>query len=396
MEVYRRPGPTPDLPPNRIADAPVAAAPSITAEDDVKNAPTTGGTPLTRRSVTKRRTAALTAIAAATALLLSACSAGSGGGTPTQGENDSLGTASIQLSWLKNQQFAGAYVADDKGYFTDAGFDSVELTAGGSSATSAEAAVTSGQALLGISAPLITAPAIESGAEVKIVGTLYQKNPFAVVSSAKAPLTSAKELAGKTIAVSDSNTLVWNAFLAANKLSASDVTTVPLSDTSMLTTGQVDGYLGYSTTGAAALTESGFDAEEFLLADEGLPLIGESLVASTDAIANNRAGVEGLLTALIRGWQGALDDPKLAVDLTVDTYGKDQQYDRDSIALSVDRQAELISTDETKQNGLLTISDELQQSTVDSLALADIDISTDELFDLSLLEDVYAANPELR
>ncbi|MGO2658261.1 ABC transporter substrate-binding protein [Mycetocola reblochoni] len=361
---------------------------------------TTGGTPPTRRrSVSpRRRTAALSAFAAATALLLSACSTGSGAGTDTatEGAAGSLGTAAIQLSWLKNQQFAGAYVADDKGYFTDAGFESVELIAGGSSATSAEAAVTSGQALLGISAPLITAPAIESGAEVKIVGALYQKNPFAIVSSAEAPLTGADDLAGTTIAVSDSNTLVWNAFLAANDLSADDVTTVPLSDTSMLTTGQVDGYLGYSTTGAAALTASGFDADEFLLADAGLPLIGESIVASQDAIDNNRAGVEGLLEGLVRGWNDAIADPELAVDLTVDVYGKDQQYDRDSIALSVDRQAELISTDETEKNGLLTVSPELAQSTVDSLALAGIDISTDELFDFTLLDDVFEANPELR
>ncbi|WP_261165677.1 ABC transporter substrate-binding protein [Microbacterium sp. Marseille-Q6965] len=349
-------------------------------------------TSLTRSPRGARRLGAV-ALAAALAAALSGCAADAA----TSGSDaDGFGTAEIQLSWLKNQQFAGTYFADADGFFTDAGFDSVTLTAGGSGATSAEAAVTTGKALIGISAPLITAPAIAQGAEAKIVGTLYQRNPFSVVSSADAPLTSAADLVGKTIAVSDSNTLVWGAFLAANDLSDADVTTVPLSDTSMLTTGQVDGYLGYTTSGAAALTTSGFPAVEFLLADEGLPMLGESLIASQDAIDNDRERVVALLTALVRGWNAALEDPERAVELTVDVYGADQEYDPAAIALAVEAQTPLIVTDETEQNGILTISEELQQATVDSLALADIDIAADDLFDLSLLEDVYEENPDLR
>ena len=348
-------------------------------------------TSLTRSSRAARRLGAV-ALAASLAATVSGCAADAA----PSGDADGFGTAEIQLSWLKNQQFAGTYFADADGFFADAGFDAVTLTAGGSGATSAEAAVTTGKALVGISAPLITAPAIAQGAEAKIVGTLYQRNPFSVVSSADAPLTSAADLVGKTIAVSDSNTLVWGAFLAANDLGQDDVTTVPLSDTSMLTTGQVDGYLGYTTSGSAALTASGFPAVEFLLADEGLPMLGESLIASQDAIDNDRERLVAMLTALVRGWNAAIDDPERAVELTVDEYGADQEYDPEAIALAVAAQEPLIVTEETEENGLLTISEELQQATVDSLALADIDIEAADLFDLSLLEDVYEENPDLR
>lgn len=347
---------------------------------------------VTTTSRGRRRFAAVAAAAATIALALTACS--SSGGSASS--SDGLGDADIQLSWLKNQQFAGEYFADADGYFTDEGFDSVTLTAGGSGATSAEAAVTTGKSLIGISAPLITAPAIQQGADVRIIGTLYQVNPFAIVSAADAPLERAADLDGKTIAVSDSNTLVWNAFLAANGLDDSAVTTVPLSDTSMLTTGQVDGYLGYSTSGADALTASGFDAVEFLLADEGLPMIGESIVASKDSIDNDRDALVAIMTALVKGWSASLDDPERTVDLVVDDYGKDQEYDRDAITLAVSKQNELISTDETDANGILTVSDDLQQGTVDSLALADIDIAAADLFDMSILDDVYEENPDLR
>lgn len=340
-----------------------------------------------------RRFATATAAAAALALALTACSPG---GDDAAASGDGLGTADIQLSWLKNQQFVGEYFAEEDGYFADAGFDEVTLTAGGSGATSAEAAVTTGKSLVGISAPLITAPAIQQGADVKIIGTLFQVNPFSVVSPSDAPLTSAADLEGTTIAVSDSNTLVWNAFLAANDLDDGSVKTVPLSDTSMLTTGQVDGYLGYSTAGADALTASGFDAVEFLLADEGLPMIGESLVASQEAIDEDSDALVGIMTALVRGWQAALDDPERSVDLVLNDYGKDQQYDADAIELAVDKQIDLISTDETDEIGILTVSDDLQEATVASLALADVDISAADLFDSSILDEVYEENPDLR
>jgi len=339
-----------------------------------------------------RRIAAVTA-AAALAFGLTACSASGDGDSSSA---DGLGTADIQLSWLKNQQFAGEYFADADGYFTDAGFDEVTLTAGGSGATSAEAAVTTGKSLVGISAPLITAPAIAQGADVKIIGTLFQVNPFSVVSPADEPLETADDLDGATIAVSDSNTLVWNAFLAANGLDDGQVKTVPLSDTSMLTTGQVDGYLGYSTSGADALTASGFDAVEFLLADEGLPMIGESIVASQEAIDDDQDALVGIMTAMVRGWQASLDDPERTADLVLNDYGKDQQYDAAAIELAVKKQADLIQTDETAENGILTVSDDLQQATVDSLALADIDIDAADLFDSSILDEVYAQNPDLR
>lgn len=346
----------------------------------------------------RRRIAGLAAAVAVAGLLLSACS-GSGddaaAGSGDDAGDTSFDAVSVQLSWLKNQQFAGEYLAVEDGLYTDAGFPEVTLTAGGSSATSAEAAVATGQAFVGLSSPLITAPAIQGGAELKIVGATYQRNPFALVSGADTPIAGPDDLAGKTIAVSDSNTLVWNAFLAANDIDPADLTTVPLSDTSMLTTGQVDGFIGYTTTGAAALEKAGFPASEFLLADEGLPMVGEVLVTSQQAIDEQPEQVKAFLLATAEGWRAALDDPARAVDLTVNTYGKDQQYDADAITLSFERQATLIESDDTAANGLLTISDELQEGTIASLAYAGIEIAADDLFDLSLLDEVYAENPDL-
>lgn len=338
------------------------------------------------------------AVAASAALLfaLAGCGSGSNDSGNSSDGSASYGTVGVQLSWLKNMQFAGMYVADSDGFYKDAGFEKVNLISGGSSATSAEAAVASGKALVGVSSPLITAPAIANeGAGFKTIAALYQVNPFAIVSSAKNPIKEVSDLKGKKIGVSDSNTLVWNAFLKANKLTDSDVKTVPFSDTSMLTTGQVDGYIGYTTTGAAALTASGFEATELLMADAGLPMVGETLVTSQDAIDSNRDELKAFLKATIQGWKKALANKDEAVDLTVNDYGKDQEYSKQSMEITYDREKAIIETDETAKNGLMTISKDLQADTIKTLKYANISVTADQLFDTSLINEVISENPDL-
>ena len=335
------------------------------------------------------------AVTAALALSLAGCSSGSNNASTD--DQNGYGTASVQLSWLKNMQFAGMYMADSNGYYKDAGFDKVDLISGGSSATSAEAAVVSGKALVGVSSPLITAPTINNeGAALKVIAALYQVNPFAIVSAESKPIKSVDDLIGKKIGVSDSNTLVWNAFLKANNIDSSKVETVPFSDTSMLTTGQVDGYIGYTTTGAAALNASGFKATELLMADAGLPMVGETLITTQDNIDNRRDALKAFLKATIKGWKDALSDQSKAVDLTVNDYGKSQEYDPDQMALTLKREQAIIETDETKANGLMTISDDLQEGTVKTLAYADIKIDKGALFDTSLINEVYKENADLK
>jgi hypothetical protein len=55
----------------------------------------------------------------------------------------------------------------------------------------------------------------------------------------------------------------------------------------------------------------------------------------------------------------------------------------------------LIFTEETMKNGLFTISDTLLAETMATLALAKIEIDQADLFDLSVIKEVYEENPEL-
>lgn len=352
--------------------------------------------PLTVLTRSRRRAAlGALAVALATTTALTACSSGSDASASGTGEEGSFGEAAMQLSWVPHVEFAGEYLADANGYFTDAGFDSVALTPGGTGATGAETAIASGSAFAGVSSPLITGPAISEGAEMKIVGATYQKNPFAIVSLTDAPIETPEDMVGKTIGVSDSNDLVWRAFLAANDIDESDVNRVPLTDSTLLTTGQVDGYIGYATAGANTLNQRGFSAQQFLLADTGLPMVGETIVVAQASIDDEREKVKALLLALVQGWQDAVADPEATAETVVTDYAADQNYKVEEQAQVMVTQTELISTPETDENGLLTISDELQEQSVASLALTGIELDADELFDTTLIDEVYEEHPEL-
>jgi ABC-type nitrate/sulfonate/bicarbonate transport system substrate-binding protein len=157
---------------------------------------------LNRRSFLRYSAFAGAALGGAGAL--AACggnSGGSSGGTTEDGSK--YGSVAVQLSWLKNIEFAGEYFADSKGYFKEAGFGSVDLVAGGAASTSVEAGLDTGKVWLGLSAPQTTAPAILEGLPAKIVATTYQKNPFAIVSAAARPLRSPQDMKGRKIGVQD-------------------------------------------------------------------------------------------------------------------------------------------------------------------------------------------------
>ncbi|GAA4852112.1 ABC transporter substrate-binding protein [Actinomycetospora corticicola] len=358
--------------------------------------PPTAGPLLGRRSFL--RWSGMAAGALGGGALLAACGGGSdSGAAPAAPGSDQYGRVALQLSWIKNTEFNGEYVADSKGYYREAGFEGVDLLAGGSASTGVETNLVSGKCWAGLSAPVITAPAILQGAPLKIVGATYQKNPFCIVSAATKPIAVPQDMVGKKIGVQDSNDQVWNGLLKANNIDPASINRVPVQfDPSVLTTGEVDGYLGYITNEPNTLKVKGFATQSFLFADHGLPLVAETVTVLQETIDNEREKLKAFLRAEIRGWKDAVADPAAATRLAVENYGKDQNLDYAEQLLEATDQNNLVVSDETRANGLFTISDRLVEENLQALRLAGSAVSKEQLFDLSLIAEVYAADPSLK
>ncbi|WP_330184565.1 ABC transporter substrate-binding protein [Nocardia sp. NBC_01503] len=344
------------------------------------------------------RYAGLTGAVLAGGSLLAACGKdSSGGGNGTTDDGSKYGTVAVQLSWLKNIEFAGEYFADSKGYFKEAGFGSVNLVAGGAASTSVEAGLGTGKIWIGMSAPQTTAPAVLEGLNAKIVGTTYQKNPFCIVSSAAKPINSPQDMKGRKIGVQDTNQLIFNALLTANGMTPNDVTIVPAQfDPTPLANGEVDGWVSYVTNEPITLASKGFANTNFLFADFGLPLTAETLTVSQHTIDNEREKLKAWLVADIKGWRDAVADPAEAARLAVEVYGKDQRLDLEEQKKEALAQNTLVVSPATQVNGLFLMSDELIAHNISALGKAKIDITAEKLFDMSILKEVYTEHPELK
>lgn len=359
---------------------------------------------LSRRS--QRASVALVALAAA-ALTLSACSGSSSADTSASGDagaSADFGDISVQYSWIKNEEFAGEYYAYDEGYYDEAGFGTVTGIAGPDTGV---AKLLSGTVQVALSdAASVGAAVAEQDAPLKIVGATFQKNPFTIVSLADGgDIKTPEDLKGKKIGVQDSNASVFAALLGANGIDPADVTVVPVDfDPTPLINGEVDGFMAYLTNEAITVEMAGYPVTNLAYAENGLPYVAETFTVTDQYLAENRDLIKAFLTAEIKGWAKTFTEP---VDDTVTkvtehynesaaagdlTFG---DLDPAKVKAGIEAQAKLISTEETEANGLFTISDELKEQTLASLKASGWELTADELFDTSIIDEIYAENADL-
>ncbi len=349
----------------------------------------------TRRFTAPRFLAA--AVAASSLLLVTACA-----GSEAEAGTDTAeyGTLDVNLSWIKNAEFAGEYFADTKGYYAEEGFSELNLIAGGPGGTSTETMVLSGGALVGTSSPMGVAPVIvEQDAPLKIIGTTYQKNPFVIISLDGNPITSPDDLKGQRIGVQAGvNETLFDALLEVNGIDAGEVEKVPVQyDPQPLVNGDVDGFFGYLTNEVLTLELAGHTTAVLPFADNGLPFVAESFVTSDEFIAERREELKDFLRATLRGWKDAVADADESARLAVEVYGADLNLDMAKEKMQAEEQnTKLVVSEETEANGLFTISDSLMEENLSILKLAGYDLAAEDVFDMSLLAEVYEENPELK
>lgn len=96
----------------------------------------------------------------------------------------------------------------------------------------------------------------------------------------------------------------------------------------------------------------------------------------------------------IRGWKDSLASPEESAKLAVQEYGADLGLDMvDQIDQSRIQDA-LIVNDETRKNGLFTMTPELIAKSIELLKISGVEASPD-LFDMSILHEIYHKDPQL-
>ena len=294
----------------------------------------------------------------------------------------------LQLSWLHSVQFAGSYIALDRGWWAEQGL-AVSLQPGGPNAP-VEPPVVSGAALVGISAADYTAAAVEQGAPFRIIGVAMQKNPFAIASLPANPVNSPADLVGKRIGMALANTPVLQALCTLNDVDIGGIEVVPTQYSAQpLLAGEVDCLLCWETDLPVAMTMQGVENRTMLMADHGYAVHSQTYIATEDSLANRRAELVALMAAEARGWDAYRADTDAAAELTLAMH-PDAGLDLETQKLQAARQVPLMFSELTDANGFGWWTDDTVAANVETLALLGRSVTAD-LWDRSILEEVHGA-----
>jgi ABC-type nitrate/sulfonate/bicarbonate transport system substrate-binding protein len=262
----------------------------------------------TRRRVLKAGAAMATALASSSWMSLGAAFA------------QQAKPLSFQLSWIKSIQYGGFFAGIEQGSFKKFGIEP-NFVSGGPNVDPV-ANVASGQSQLGDRpiGPLILAK--EKGIPIKVIGTVFQKSPYGIISLAKSPIKTPQELKGKTIAVPTSGRPLILYMMMQAGLKPEDVNIVPASpDPTGLVSGQIDGYCGYETNQGVMLKTRGIEIYALNAQDLGLPETTGTIYGREDFLAANKDLVVSFLKGAVDAHRWALKNPEQTAKLMVEKYG---------------------------------------------------------------------------
>ncbi|MBW5445521.1 myristoyl transferase [Cohnella sp. CFH 77786] len=227
----------------------------------------------------------------------------------------------LQLKWVPQAQFAGYYVALEKGYYKDEGLD-VEILPGGPDIVP-EQQVANGAADIGVDWVASLLAHQEQGLPLVEIAQVYQKSGLVLISKKTAGIRGPADLKGKKVG----NWMGGNEFeiLALFDKYKLD----PNKDLRFTKQGfTMDQFLGGELDAASAMIyneyhvalESGVAASDLNVIDmnaEGVAMLEDNLFANKDWLAANKETAAKFVKASLKGWKDAIDNKESAVDIVM-------------------------------------------------------------------------------
>lgn len=231
-----------------------------------------------------------------------------------------LDKVSLQLQWVTQAQFAGYYVALDKGWYTEEGID-LKIVPGAPDVVPIEL-VLSGTRDFGTSLLADLAVAVQAQKGVVSLAQIQQKNGLMLVTKKSAGIEKPQDFVGKRVGVWLGG---WEAqFWALMAQAGVDKTQFELvaQGYSMepFLNGELDVASAMIYNEYYAVLESGVKADDLNLidyADYGLGFPGDTLFTSRSMMDKNPDLCARMVRASLRGWKYAVENPEEAVDIVL-------------------------------------------------------------------------------
>ncbi|MER8824129.1 ABC transporter substrate-binding protein [Mesorhizobium sp. M0991] len=240
--------------------------------------------------------------------------------------NSSVGAAEkakVTLNWLPDNASVGIIYADALGYYKDAGIE-LEIEPGkGSGATSQ--LVAGGSTDIGLAAASSAIGIAAKGAPLKIIAPIWQVADWGITSLKDTPISSPKDLEGKTIAVQpgSADMPLFDTMVRANGVDKSKINlqmTAGTGGIGLLAEKKVDGVSAAPGDIMIPLAEKGIEAKQMFYKDWGASIPGLSLIAREDKLQQNPEFYKKFVDATLRGYAAVAKNPEAAIDALRERY----------------------------------------------------------------------------
>jgi len=229
-------------------------------------------------------------------------------------------SVTLQLKWKHQFQFAGYYMAKEKGFYKDFGLD-VSIREGYPSIEptkiledgKAEYAVTSSESL----------QQIAGGAKLLYLAAIYQASPFALMTLQSSDIAQLEDIKGKRLMSSESEYLDISllAMLHSHHINLNDIELVSNSfNLEDLIEKKVDLMSVYISNEPYELEQKGYKPRLFIPYTYGYTLYSDLLTTTQKEVKNHPKRTALFKEASLRGWEYAFSHIDEAVDIIYNKY----------------------------------------------------------------------------
>jgi NitT/TauT family transport system substrate-binding protein len=220
----------------------------------------------------------------------------------------------VQLSWLHTVEFAGFYVAVEKGFYAAENL-AVSLLPGGPDADPLKS-VKDGTAQFGVTSGNELVRARAANIAVTAIMAIFRRSPLVVMSLPDSGIKRPQDLAGKTVGViSDRLDSTWDiqflALLKQLKIDAQSMKFVAIQDytgANELTSGRVQAVSGFFSTNEPVQARlDGLKPNLIFYSDYGIQIYANALFAQNAFLNSQPDLAQRFVRATLKGYQYALE-----------------------------------------------------------------------------------------